>query len=82
MAALTELFPHCLIGVEFQLLLPHHQLRKFFPRVPLIINDRVDIALAVDADGVHVGQDDLPAKEVRRILGPGTSWRRKRWGPV
>ena len=39
-------------------------------QVPLIINDRVDIALAVDADGVHVGQDDLPAKEVRRILGP------------
>ena len=39
-------------------------------QVPLIINDRVDIALAVDADGVHVGQDDLPAKELRRILGP------------
>ena len=39
-------------------------------QVPLIINDRVDIALAVGADGVHVGQDDLPAKEVRRILGP------------
>lgn len=38
--------------------------------VPLIINDRVDIALAVDADGVHVGQDDLPAREVRKILGP------------
>ena len=39
-------------------------------RVPLIINDRVDIALASDADGVHVGQDDLPAREVRRLLGP------------
>ena len=39
-------------------------------QVPLIINDRVDIALAVGADGVHVGQDDLPAGEVRRILGP------------
>lgn len=38
--------------------------------VPLIINDRVDIALAVDADGVHVGQDDLPADIVRRIIGP------------
>ena len=38
--------------------------------VPLIINDRVDIALAVDAAGVHVGQGDLPAKEVRRIIGP------------
>ena len=33
-------------------------------QVPLIINDRVDIALAVGADGVHVGQDDLPAREV------------------
>ena len=38
--------------------------------VPLIINDRVDIALAVDADGVHVGQTDLPADAVRRIIGP------------
>jgi len=39
--------------------------------VPLIINDQVDIALAVDADGVHVGQDDLPVAEVRRLIGPG-----------
>lgn len=38
--------------------------------VPLIINDRVDIALAVDADGVHVGQRDLPASVVRSIIGP------------
>lgn len=38
--------------------------------VPLIINDRVDVALAVDADGVHVGQDDMPAKLVRQLLGP------------
>ena len=38
--------------------------------VPLIINDRVDIALAVDADGVHVGQDDIPADVVRRVIGP------------
>lgn len=36
----------------------------------LIVNDRVDIALAVDADGAHVGQDDLPAREARRLLGP------------
>lgn len=34
----------------------------------LIINDRVDIALASDADGVHVGQEDIPAKEVRRVF--------------
>lgn len=38
--------------------------------VPLIINDRADIAAAVDADGVHVGQDDLPVNAVRRIIGP------------
>ena len=38
--------------------------------VPLIINDRVDIALASDADGVHVGQDDMPCADVRRMLGP------------
>ena len=37
--------------------------------VPLIINDRADIALAVNADGVHVGQDDLPIDAARRIMG-------------
>ncbi len=37
--------------------------------VPLIINDRLDIALAVDADGIHVGQSDMPVSVVRRILG-------------
>jgi thiamine-phosphate pyrophosphorylase len=36
-----------------------------------IVNDRVDLALAVEADGVHVGQDDLPAREARRLLRPG-----------
>lgn len=39
--------------------------------VPLLINDRVDIALAVDADGVHVGQSDIPAKVVRHMIGDG-----------
>lgn len=38
-------------------------------KVPLLINDRLDIALAVDAAGVHVGQSDLPATVVRRIIG-------------
>lgn len=37
---------------------------------PLVINDRVDIALAVGAAGVHVGQGDLPCKVVREIVGP------------
>ena len=35
----------------------------------IIVNDRVDIALAAGADGVHLGQDDLPASEARKILG-------------
>lgn len=39
-------------------------------KVPLIINDRIDIALALDADGVHLGQDDMPAEVARGILGP------------
>jgi thiamine-phosphate diphosphorylase/hydroxyethylthiazole kinase len=38
--------------------------------VRLIINDRVDVALAVDADGVHIGEDDMPIDLARRILGP------------
>ncbi|KAF8135557.1 Hydroxyethylthiazole kinase family-domain-containing protein [Boletus edulis] len=39
--------------------------------VPLIINDRVDIALAVDADGVHLGQTDMPVRVARSLLPPG-----------
>ena len=38
--------------------------------VPLIINDRVDIALAIDADGVHVGQSDMPCDVTRKLIGP------------
>ena len=38
--------------------------------VPLIIDDRLDIALAVDAAGLHIGQEDLPAKQARELLGP------------
>ncbi|WP_417868501.1 thiamine phosphate synthase [Vibrio furnissii] len=38
--------------------------------VPLIINDRVDVALVVDADGVHLGQSDMPATLARQLLGP------------
>lgn len=38
--------------------------------VPLIVNDRIDVALAIDADGVHVGQDDMPAPLARQLLGP------------
>jgi len=38
--------------------------------VPLIVNDRVDVALAVDAAGIHVGQDDMPPDAARRLVGP------------
>jgi len=38
--------------------------------IPLIINDRVDVALAVGAEGIHVGQEDLPCETVRRLVGP------------
>lgn len=38
--------------------------------VPLIVNDRVDVALAVDAHGVHLGQDDVPIPLARELLGP------------
>lgn len=37
--------------------------------VPLIVNDRADIALAIDADGVHVGQSDMPCEVTRRLIG-------------
>jgi thiamine-phosphate pyrophosphorylase len=38
--------------------------------VPLIVNDRVDVALAVGADGVHLGQKDIPVAVARKLLGP------------
>lgn len=40
-------------------------------RIPLIVNDRLDLALAVDADGVHLGQEDVPPEVARRLLGSG-----------
>ena len=39
--------------------------------IQIIINDRVDIAMAVEAAGVHLGQDDLPPERARQLLGPG-----------
>lgn len=39
-------------------------------RVPLIINDRLDVALAAAADGVHIGQEDMPYKTARKLMGP------------
>ncbi|OGS18676.1 MAG: thiamine-phosphate diphosphorylase [Elusimicrobia bacterium RIFOXYA2_FULL_40_6] len=44
-------------------------LRKICKNITFIINDRLDIALASDADGVHIGQDDMPYKVARKMLG-------------
>lgn len=44
---------------------------KMCKHIPFIINDRIDIALAVDSDGVHIGQDDLPIDVVRKLIGLG-----------
>ena len=59
------------------------ELRRLFPREPgnppatssvgLIMNDRADLCLAADFDGVHVGQDDLSPEAVRAIIGPNRS---------
>jgi thiamine-phosphate pyrophosphorylase len=38
--------------------------------VPLVINDRIDVALAAQADGVHIGPDDMAVEDARRLLGP------------
>jgi thiamine-phosphate pyrophosphorylase len=38
--------------------------------IPLLINDRIDVALAAGADGVHVGQEDMAVEDARRLLGP------------
>ena len=46
-----------------------HELTKKY-NVPLIIDDRLDIAIATDAEGVHLGQSDMPVQIARRIFGP------------
>jgi thiamine-phosphate pyrophosphorylase len=43
--------------------------RRLAPSVKLIMNDRADLSLAADFDGVHVGQDDLSAESVRKVVG-------------
>lgn len=44
--------------------------REICRSAPFLINDRIDIALAVDADGVHLGQSDMPYRAARKMLGP------------
>ena len=46
--------------------------------IPFIVNDRVDVALAVDADGVHVGQDDMPAPRAPAARAEARSWAYRR----
>ncbi len=46
------------------------KLREICRNTPFLINDRIDIALAVDADGVHLGQSDMPYSAARKLLGP------------
>ncbi len=46
-------------------------MQRHAPNVPFIINDRVDVALAVGADGVHVGQSDMTLADVRRLMPQG-----------
>jgi thiamine-phosphate pyrophosphorylase len=41
-------------------------------RIPLIVNDRIDVAIALGAEGVHVGQSDMPAALARQMIGPDT----------
>ena len=51
------------LGASLQETLDHH-------RVPLLINDRIDVALALDAAGVHLAGHSLPTRSARRVLGP------------
>ncbi|MBL7661700.1 thiamine phosphate synthase [bacterium] len=60
-----DLFDFC------QRLISYRQSKPELQDAKIIINDRVDIALAAHADGVHLGQDDLPEEIARKLLGPG-----------
>ncbi len=58
-------------GSSREMLSHARELRRLVGRkVTLIMNDRADLALAADFDGVHVGQDDLSVEAVRRVVGP------------
>lgn len=57
----TRLFVEEAIAIK-KILEPH--------KVPLIINDRIDVALACEAEGVHIGQDDMPYAIARKLMGP------------
>ena len=59
---------NCDTGLFVKLAYDLKQLLQTY-RVPLIINDRIDVALAVNADGVHIGQSDMPYAIARQMLG-------------
>jgi len=59
------------LGREFVQLARELRNRTAAHGVHMVINDRVDIAAIVNADGVHVGQDDIHVHDARRLLGPG-----------
>ncbi len=67
----TAIQLRCKTGTDREALSLGEQLRAITQAagVPLIVNDRVDLALALAADGVHLGPDDLPVAMARRLLG-------------
>jgi len=61
----------CKTGSTADAVAEARQLRQICRPTRFIVNDRVDVALEVDADGVHLGQEDLSYHEARSLLGPG-----------
>jgi len=57
-------------GLTFDLVAEARQLRQLCRHIRFLVNDRVDLVLEVGADGVHLGQEDLPCPEARKMLGP------------
>jgi thiamine-phosphate pyrophosphorylase len=57
-------------GCTRDLMAEARQLRQLCRHIRFLVNDRVDLALEVEADGVHLGQEDLPYPEARKMLGP------------
>lgn len=68
---LREKGAHALVGKEKKAFAQSCQRLCAQYGVPFIVNDDVDLALEIDADGVHVGQDDAEARFVRKRIGPG-----------
>ena len=58
-------------GLTGELVAEARQLRELCRHIIFLVNDRVDLALEVGADGVHLGQEDLSYHEARQLLGPG-----------